>query len=266
MKVGVWGFTRAAAAAIPDPAVRPLVLRPLLAAAAFAGLLAGQAAGAALAPPKVPRHGVDFQVISGYTIEGAVHPLTPPPPAPGQPPLLRYYPERAQAEHVEGRAVLACTDVDAERHPTGCRVVDETPENYGFGETALTLARVVRVRDPSSPGALVLTFNSRMADHPKPLDLIQKPEVLKAAYVEDYQGLVRGTYPRFVGEAWAVVSCRVNAIGRAQDCRTLAASRPDEGLHALANSLGNRFFLAPKDKDGAPVAGRTLMLLVRMQA
>lgn len=83
-------------------------------------------------------------------------PRTPEPPAPpvirnptwvkrpGAAELARYYPDRAVRLGVEGRAAITCT-VTAAGAVQACRVTSESPEDYGFGDAALKLARFFRL-------------------------------------------------------------------------------------------------------------------------
>jgi TonB family protein len=59
--------------------------------------------------------------------------------------VARYYPERAQRMEVNGRAEIVC-EVTAKGTLEACMVVSETPEDYGFGEAALKLARLFRMK------------------------------------------------------------------------------------------------------------------------
>jgi protein TonB len=56
-----------------------------------------------------------------------------------KPDPLQYYPPRARAEGVQGRATLACT-----QRPDGsfakCSVISEAPAGYGFGDAALAMS------------------------------------------------------------------------------------------------------------------------------
>lgn len=62
---------------------------------------------------------------------------------PGNP--LRFYPERAQRLAVEGAATISCV-VDASGRLQDCRVLDETPAGYGFGEAALRMKVLFRMK------------------------------------------------------------------------------------------------------------------------
>ncbi|UAL10596.1 energy transducer TonB [Caulobacter segnis] len=68
--------------------------------------------------------------------------------------FVRYYPKVAADQGVAGRAILDC-DVTAAGSLERCRVVEETPLGYGFGEAALKLTGLFRMNaksvDPSDP-------------------------------------------------------------------------------------------------------------------
>ena len=68
--------------------------------------------------------------------------------------MLRFYPERAQRLEVEGEAMFECS-VNAKGVLSPCRVVAEAPSGYGFGEAALNLAKLFRMKPISKEGAQV---------------------------------------------------------------------------------------------------------------
>lgn len=61
------------------------------------------------------------------------------------------YPKPASRENVEGLAVMECT-VDAAGQMTLCRILDESPLGFGFGEAALKMAKSFRMRPLTKGG------------------------------------------------------------------------------------------------------------------
>jgi TonB family protein len=73
------------------------------------------------------------------------------------------YPPRAQAQRKEGRVVLACT-VTSSRTLSDCMVESETPNNSGFGPSALMLSYLFVVREGEElPADRKISFQVRFS-------------------------------------------------------------------------------------------------------
>ena len=63
---------------------------------------------------------------------------------PGANEFARFYPDRAQRMEQEGSATITCA-VTAAGSLTGCRLVRETPDGFGFGAATLKLAQYFKM-------------------------------------------------------------------------------------------------------------------------
>ncbi len=68
--------------------------------------------------------------------------------------MARYYPDRAQRLEKSGTVVLQCL-VTAKGGVSGCAVVSEDPADFGFGEAALKLSRLFRMKPRTEDGQAV---------------------------------------------------------------------------------------------------------------
>lgn len=68
--------------------------------------------------------------------------------------MERFYPERAKAEEVGGKATITCV-VNANGGLIDCSLADETPKGYGFGDAALSLSALFRMKPKTVDGVPV---------------------------------------------------------------------------------------------------------------
>src|SRR5690349_8548045 len=64
---------------------------------------------------------------------------------------MRFYPERAQRLSMQGSAVMSCV-VTADGFLKDCKVLEETPGGYGFGEAAIRMAILFRMKPLTKSG------------------------------------------------------------------------------------------------------------------
>jgi protein TonB len=65
--------------------------------------------------------------------------------------MARYYPDRAQRMAVSGHATITCT-VNANGTVGDCSIISETPSDQGFGDAALHLSKLFKMKPQTRDG------------------------------------------------------------------------------------------------------------------
>jgi len=223
------------------------------------------------AQPAPGAHSFTAAAIDEVTVTG----LADPPPwkatTQGEVEPPRYYPEKAARSKAEGYATLQCQAATGGGAPHDCRVVEESPEGWNFGETAVgVLARETSLppeRAQVPDGRVFLGFAFRLKGAPVPpasLHSLRRPKFTYTPYDDELAAALRAADPKFSGAGWGLVRCTATKDGRLVDCTSLASSNPESGLGLAFVSLARNFKLARIDADGAPVAGRPIRLSFRI--
>lgn len=100
--------------------------------------------------------------------------------------IARYYPKAARDSDLAGRAVLVCS-VAVEGSLTGCSAETVTPEGAGFGEAAVAMSEVFRMRPQTRDGRAVAGGTVRI-----PINFLVPADLRSSA--------VRARHPEVVGE------------------------------------------------------------------
>ena len=206
----------------------------------------------------------------------------------------RYYPKSAAERSIPGRAILDC-DISGAGALEHCRVVEETPVGFEFGEAALKLSGLFRMSpvsipiDPDHRRSIVPVIFG-MAGRPLPAQGYQagqnawmmKIDVKKGSrgarpcpeegkpgqLCSDHpiawakQPLLQETLPALEGidmEAGrSVLLCEVGADGTLNACNTTPEATPTARKAMLA--LAPLFVAPQKAADGDSVAGGMIVI------
>lgn len=91
--------------------------------------------------------------------------------------LARFYPDRATRLEREGSATIQCI-VDAGGLLTACEIIAESPRDFGFGEAALKMSRLFKLKpltrdgQPVAGASVRIPLVFRLPDPGPPLDLV----------------------------------------------------------------------------------------------
>jgi TonB family protein len=136
--------------------------------------------------------------------------------------IAKYYPKAALKEDLAGRAVLACR-VTAEGRLTACTAENVDPEGAGFGEAALAMSAVFKMRPQTRDGTPAAGGAVRI-----PLVFIM-PANLRAAPV-------RAHFPEVTGEV-VELDCRFTGP-HLDNCFARGGSKPKAAEVALEAAKG----------------------------
>lgn len=78
--------------------------------------------------------------------------------------FAQFYPKRAQSLRVDGTAEIRCL-VAGDGALSNCIVIGETPEGFGFGQSALRLAQIMKLKPETRDGKPVAggIFQTRLS-------------------------------------------------------------------------------------------------------
>lgn len=175
------------------------------------------------------------------------------------------YPAKAKNAKVGGRASLQCKFAD-DNALGACTVLNEAPNGYGFGETAVKLAKSFRAA-PRADGQswkgqltlLPVTFPVGMVDGSSPnvtsVDWLARPRP------EDFaSSFPAAAKAKGVGTSRVVLRCMVSPAGRLADCAVRSEEPVELGFGQAALGLSRGFAMRAWSEDGIAMAGRPINL------
>jgi TonB family protein len=188
--------------------------------------------------------------------------------------LQTLFPPGALKAGAEGLAVIHC-QVSAQGALVDCTVVHQEPPDAGFGDAALRMAGLFRMRPqskdglPTSGGTVNIPIrftlprppaanDGRSAQTPAP-DWRRKPTAENLARVYPAHAVSANI------EGEGIIRCEVTAEGTLANCFVVAEGPAEEGFGEAALKLAKYFVMRPQTKDGVPVAGGVITIPIRFR-
>ena len=171
--------------------------------------------------------------------------------------ILRYYPPAAAKKSLPGQATIDCV-VDVRGALTNCRVVSEEPVGEGFGEGALAMSPIFKMRPMTVDGVATGGAKVRIPIHflapppPTPAGSLDPQRIKWAAKPsgEDFANYYPASAAGQGLEGRATLQCVVSTKLRLSDCAVLEESPPGFAFGQAALRL-SRLFQLPAPEAGA---------------
>lgn len=181
------------------------------------------------------------------------------------------YPQKAQAEKRDGRAVLDCR-LDRRGGLTGCNTIVEEPRGFGFARAARDLAG--KFLGPTADGSgqtlagahtqVAFTFAASSLTAAAPV--IGKPQWTGLPDVSEFNAAFPAPAATAgVLKARVVLNCAVATGGALTDCLVESEDPKGLGFGAAAASLSGRFRLSAWTPEGLPAVGGRVSVPIRWE-
>jgi TonB family protein len=182
--------------------------------------------------------------------------------------FTKFYPEGAQRQGLEGLGFVSCT-VTARGLLESCTVTREEPPGAGFGEAALRLATLFKMRPHREHGkavpggTVVLPIRFRLPAPPVPGYVTN----VRWLSIPGPQDMARG-YPAKAFAAGvdgnATIECRVEPKGTLKDCFVASEQPTGYGMGEAALRLAPIFRMRPVPEASSP-EGVSVRVPIRWQ-
>jgi TonB family protein len=191
--------------------------------------------------------------------------------------LMALYPKEAQANRVEGRAVIQC-GVSARGLLMDCAVIREDPAGAGFGDAALRMSALFRMRPqtkdgvPVPSGVVNIPIRFSLPPPAPPAGLPPPPpgsldsrtvQMMKKPGPVDYSRLFPLEGARRGIEGHVILQCVISDQHRLETCSVLEETPAATGFGAAALKLSKLFETSDKALDGTASTGRPIRIGIR---
>lgn len=181
--------------------------------------------------------------------------------------VLAAYPAKARAAKIGGVAALDC-EIKKDGSLGNCRALREAPKGYGFLDAAKTLAP--KFVTPTTDGKIesiagsrshvTIAFTASALDSP----VIGRPRWTAVPAISDLAAVVPPEAKKVkVYKARVVMTCRVAAEGKVENCGVTSEDPAGLGYGQAATSLSPYFRLAVWTDEGLPSVGGTVNIPLR---
>lgn len=189
--------------------------------------------------------------------------------APSREDMLAAYPAKARAAKVDGKASLDCR-LNKTGGISGCDVLSEAPEGYGFGAAAKSLKDrfsgplVDSTGETLASARVTLTFAFPAAALDGSMPGIGRPEWTALPSLSDMAAVVPAEAKKAgVYRARVVMECEVVAEGALSACVAQSETPAGLGYGAAALRLSPAFRLSVWTDEGLPAIGGRVRVPIR---
>ncbi len=181
------------------------------------------------------------------------------------------YPQKARERGVGGRATLDCTFTD-KGTLAACDVLQEEPQDLGFGRAAKALASGFATAPVLPDGqklagvGIQTTFAFTPETLATPPPVVSRPRWSAVPSAEDFAAALSATTAKS-GDASArvVLACLIQTTGALGGCKVAAEEPPGLDLGAGALGLASKFQVRLWSDEGLPMVGGQIRVPIRFQ-
>lgn len=171
-----------------------------------------------------------------------------------------------EADGRPGEVILGCR-VAADGAVHDCVVQFERPTGLGFGDAALKLSTLFKMRpmlkDGKPVAGGVVHIPIRWTEGPHGGGVITSPDWLRKPSAQDLSRVVPARAAKEGRNGQATIACRVNLEGGVYDCAVVEEDPAGYGFGEAALAMSSSFAMRPMSLDGKPVAGAVVRIPIR---